>query len=394
MAYLRNIFFFLLLAFVLNIQGQQILSPNFVNNPSFEEYYNCPILEGQLYYCKDWWGLSTEYFNTCDTTTPIYFSVPLNFAGFQYAHTGNAYSGMVIYTNVITGEVYRETIKTKLNNSLIANKRYCTNFYTSLSDYCFAQNTSMILDSIGILLTKDSVPDNTSPILTNGIKVQNDIFNIDTVSWFKIPNTFIANGGELYLTIGNFDNVISNPSGTIASTYVYVDDVSVCECSFKFNLGNDTTLCNGQTLQLKVSMPTATYTWQDGSTDSTYTVTQAGTYWVKAYFADYNITTTDTINIMYKNCEDTLVIPNIFTPNGDNYNDYFVIKNSSNWDINLQVFNRWGNEVYKAENYQNNWDGKSKGNPLSDGTYFYIIKAKGLYSGREKEYKGSLMIMR
>ena len=141
-------------------------------------------------------------------------------------------------------------------------------------------------------------------------------------------------------------------------------------------------------------MPNATYTWQDGSHDSTYTVTHAGTYYVSDYFPDYNITTYDTINIMYKDCEDTLVIPNIFTPNSDGVNDYFVIKNSNNWNINLQVFNRWGNEVYKADNYQNNWDGKYNGKPLADGVYFYIIKAKGLYSGVVKEYKGSLTILR
>ena len=62
---------------------------------------------------------------------------------------------------------------------------------------------------------------------------------------------------------------------------------------------NDTTLCIGETLQLKVNMPNAIYTWQDSSHNSTYKVTQAGTYWVKAYFADYNITTYDTINVNY-----------------------------------------------------------------------------------------------
>ena len=122
-------------------------------------------------------------------------------------------------------------------------------------------------------------------------------------------------------------------------------------------------------------------------------VIQQGIYWVKVTDSN-NCTASDTINIMYKNCEDTLVIPNLFTPNGDNVNDYFVIKNSNNWDINLQVFNRWGNEVYKADNYQNNWDGKSKGMPLADGVYYYIINAKGKYNGKEEQHHGSLTIMR
>ena len=159
------------------------------------------------------------------------------------------------------------------------------------------------------------------------------------------------------------------------------------------NLGNDTMLCNGQIIILNATNTSSTYHWQDSTTYATYNVTQAGIYWVKVT-NQYNCSASDTINIMYKDCEDTLVIPNIFTPNGDNINDYFVIKNSNDWDINLQVFNRWGNLVYKEDNYQNNWDGKYKGNPLSDGVYYYIINAKGKYSGTEEEHHGSLTILR
>ena len=391
MTYLKNIIFLFLLLLVLNIQGQLILSANYIQNPSFEIYSSCPNSSGDIFKATNWWGASTEYYNAC--SWPGTFSVPLNFTGFQYAHTGIAYSGACIYSNTNPIYDYRERIKTKINDSLIQNKRYCANFYISLAEYSFNSSFTniIILDSVGLLFTKDSVPDNDTAFSSNGVKVQNNIFNIDTINWFKKSNSFIANGGEKYLTLGNFDNNINWPNSAI---YVYIDDVSVCECSFKFSLGNDTTLCDGETIQLKVSMPNATYTWQDGSTDSTYKVTQTGTYWVIAYFAEYNITTYDTINVTYKDCEDTLIIPNIFTPNGDNVNDYFFIKNSINWDINLQVFNRWGNEVYKADNYQNSWDGKYKGNPVSDGTYFYIIKAKGKDSGREKEYKGSLTILR
>ena len=364
-----------------------------VQNPSFEEYYSCPCNEGELFKCKYWWGFSTDFFNICSPfLCPA--SYPSNFAGFQYAHSGTAYAGAIIYD--YTWRRYRESIKTKLNDSLNINKRYCANFYISLSEFSYTRipNSYILLDTIGMLFTKDSIKDTVLPIINSGIKVQNDIFNIDTVSWFKMSFNFLSNGGEKYLAIGNFEDIINWPIGTQGLTYVYIDDVSVCECSFKFNLGNDTTLCDGETLQLKVNMPNATYIWQDGSTDSTYKVTQVGIYWVKAYFADYNITTYDTINIMYKDCEDTLVIPNIFTPNGDNINDYFVIKNIEYWNINLQVFNRWGVIVYEDNNYKNNWDGKYKGNPLADGTYFYIIKTKGKDSGNEKEYKGSLMIMR
>ena len=458
MEYCRNILLLLLLLFGINSMGQ-VIGTNLVQNPSFEQYDTCPNTTDQLHYAKHWWGLSTEYYNAC--AAPPGVSVPLNGAGFQYAHIGIAYAGFIVYSNYWINN-YREAIKTKLNDSLITNKRYCTNFYISLANEDIQSNNYVLLDSIGMLFTNDPVQDSVLPILSNGVRVQNNISNIDTANWTQISNIFIAKGGEQYLTIGNFDNIINWPVGATGLIYIYIDDVSVCECSFQFSLGNDTTLCAGQSLILKPNMPNATYTWQDGSNDSTYKVTQAGTYWVSAYFPDYNITTYDTINITYipypvvnlgnntilcsgqtlllnattnnatylwqdgstaptftatqdstywvkvtdttANCSTTAtiklecdaepVIPNIFTPNGDGSNDNFVIKNIEYWDINLQVFNRWGNEVYNVDNYQNNWDGRCKANPLSDGTYFYIIKAKGLYSGREKEYKGSVMIMR
>ena len=202
---------------------EQIIGTNLVNNPSFEEYYSCPVSTNEMYKCKYWWGGSCEYYNTC--AAPDGVSVPSNIAGFQYANTGNAYAGACIYGKSTIYPDFREAIKTKLSDSLIINKRYCTNFYISLANGDIQLGNYIILDSVGMLFTKDSVQDNALPIISNGIKVQNNIFNIDTVNWLKITNTFIANGGEQYLTIGNFDNVINWPTGAIGQDYVYVDDV-------------------------------------------------------------------------------------------------------------------------------------------------------------------------
>ena len=77
MAYLKSIFILLLLFLIFNIKGQQIIGTNLVNNHSFEDYYSCPDNEGELYRCKYWWGLSTDYFNICSPQGNNY-SVPLN----------------------------------------------------------------------------------------------------------------------------------------------------------------------------------------------------------------------------------------------------------------------------------------------------------------------------
>lgn len=65
---------------------------------------------------------------------------------------------------------------------------------------------------------------------------------------------------------------------------------------------------------------------------------------------------------------------NGFSPNGDGLNDTFVIEGIENYpDNTLHVYNRWGNEVYFTEEYQNDWGGDWQEERLPDGTYFYVF---------------------
>ena len=68
-----------------------------------------------------------------------------------------------------------------------------------------------------------------------------------------------------------------------------------------------------------------------------------------------------------------IIIPTAFTPNGDGDNDLFEIKYLDRYpDNDIEIFNRWGNQVYKAQGYMQNgkiWDGSN----LLDGTYYYIL---------------------
>jgi len=78
-------------------------------------------------------------------------------------------------------------------------------------------------------------------------------------------------------------------------------------------------------------------------------------------------------------------IPGGFSPNGDGLNDKFVIKHATTLKIDLEVYNRWGNRVYKSTDYQNEWDGKGTGNflgqDLPTGTYFCTYKTIDISTG-------------
>lgn len=74
-----------------------------------------------------------------------------------------------------------------------------------------------------------------------------------------------------------------------------------------------------------------------------------------------------------------LFIPSGFSPNGDGTNDFFEIRNIGEYDNRLQVFNRWGQVVYEASQYNNTWNGTNGANdPLPDDTYYYVLEIKNM----------------
>jgi large repetitive protein len=80
-----------------------------------------------------------------------------------------------------------------------------------------------------------------------------------------------------------------------------------------------------------------------------------------------------------------------FSPNGDGRNDFFVIEGLDKYpEHQLTIYNRWGNQVFDAKNYKNNWAGTFNNQHLPDGTYYYILD-KG--DGTTKLY-GWLQIQR
>ncbi|OYU95266.1 MAG: hypothetical protein CFE21_13265 [Bacteroidetes bacterium B1(2017)] len=119
--------------------------------------------------------------------------------------------------------------------------------------------------------------------------------------------------------------------------------------------------------------------------NDTITGVKGGTY--MAYVLDTNYCYDSVaVNMVPSNPDKCgLVVSSGFTPNGDGHNDFFYIKGLSDFpDNELTIFNRWGETVYHAVNYQNNWDGKPNKNTLLSGndgivpndTYFYILVTK------------------
>jgi gliding motility-associated-like protein len=75
---------------------------------------------------------------------------------------------------------------------------------------------------------------------------------------------------------------------------------------------------------------------------------------------------------------DLLIVPNVFTPNGDGINDLLMITAKGLETMNAQIYNRWGEKLYEWNTLSGGWDGFTvSGIPAPEGTYFIILVASG-----------------
>lgn len=103
--------------------------------------------------------------------------------------------------------------------------------------------------------------------------------------------------------------------------------------------------------------------------------------------------TFDSLIVVVDNCNDFgNNFPTMITPNGDGKNDLWVLDNLqiAYPQCKVNIFDQWGNVVFKSTGYSNPWDGKYKNKPLPMGTYFYVIETSGTDN---KVYKGHLSII-
>ena len=102
---------------------------------------------------------------------------------------------------------------------------------------------------------------------------------------------------------------------------------------------------------------------------------------------------------------DSAVVPNVFSPNGDNINDIFYVSGVKGYtDLTIEVFNRWGKRVFSAAENRTGmerdipqglyWDGTdmNSGQTLGDGVYYYIVTLNDNVTGTSKNLQGQVYI--
>ena len=209
-------------------------SQNLVINPSFEDYYNCPIIASSILECKNVFNPVTsstsDYFNSCapvTTNTLNNINVPYNWGGFQKAYEGNAYLGFFS-----TGIYYQEYVQIKLSQPLVASKMYNFTFNLSLAD-----QSSIATSAIDLKFVSDSTYYSMYPLDTYLIPDWSNPkgnFLTDTSNWIPVNGTYVAKGNEQWIIVGSFHNLslgdtIRVNNGDLGVAYYYLDGFTVEE---------------------------------------------------------------------------------------------------------------------------------------------------------------------
>jgi|GEM_PF-3131913 len=176
-----------------------------------------------------------------------------------------------------------------------------------------------------------------------------------------------AVGGEIIADVpGLYIATATNACGAIADSIL----VTWAEA---FSGDSVVPACIGEHVLLSLPSDHTQVLWGDGSMENEITV-QNGEY-VWAAFDGYGCPRSGQFIVVVDTLDDgSVFVPNVFTPNGDGVNDRFRVVAADAGEFSLTIFNRWGQEIWTADDPSVSWDGTNNGSPVPDGTYIYMLK--------------------
>lgn len=287
-----------------------------------------------LYFSKNYG--TPDLFHPC---LPHYLycnSITNNMPGYQLSYNGTGHLGIGIVLGHFGSPVdyYREFARVQLKDTLKKGQGYCFKYRYSISDINgrAASHLGAVFSADSFFVGRNNVEISRKPQVYADYIMCEDL---DTANWKLFKGSFVAEGGERWLTLGWFHHLDSikyiitglyNQSIFFDENwaYYYLDALELIECP-------------------QYGVP------------------------------DYEI-----------------IPPNVISPNGDGLNDAFFIHPYLPQPSSLIIYNRWGAEVFRSANYDQTWQGTTTdGKPVAEGTYFYVLQ---LPSGTVK--KGTVSVFR
>lgn len=266
----------------------------------------------------------------------------------------------------------------------------------------------------GFINYTDSCVQNNISFAMNTVAIINTInWNFGDVASGVNNNSNAVNPTHLFTSIGTYavTTTVDAPCGLFTDTTI----ISITNCNSDPCTGTIayTDTCAGRPtpFQINSTYPILSVNWNFDDPSSGVLNTSIGINTSHPFTTPkvYNIsaivqfncgvdTLQKSIEIINCNTIDNtaciLSVPNVFSPNQDNVNDYFLPLTSCPFEkYELLIYNRWGEKIFTTNNPSNSWNGEYKGVKCSVGVYGYILKYQ--YPNKPNQIKkGDITILR
>ena len=186
---------------------------------------------------------------------------------------------------------------------------------------------------------------------------------------------------------GSFDVIATDSNGCR-----FFDTIRVREkIPPTLELGPNPNICPDEVLTIDAGSGFDSYLWSTGEIDQTIDISGPGQYTVSTIFDGCE--QTDEL-FVGDDCPGQIFIPNVFSPNNDDLNDYFQVTFVNLDYLTVKIYDRWGKFLYESNDKNFQWDGTYKSKPLPEGVYYWIIDYKLNTVDFEEQDKGTVTILR
>lgn len=205
-------------------------------------------------------------------------------------------------------------------------------------------------------------------------------FNISNLRWedgFAGSNRWVSE-------TGNYTVEVSNRCATASASFFLQT-----QHPGPVTLGQDRTICAGETLLLEAPGSQGQIEWLNGSREQTQIATEPGQY---GFFVQDSLGCTDSTSVQLSPCA-SIWVPNAFTPRGDGLNDVFKPIGEGVDEYRFRIYNRWGQLLFNTNELTEGWNGRIAGQEAPVGGYTWEVFYVDRYR-REKIMAGGFHLIR